>query len=245
MYFYELLLLQLIAHLLGDFVFQSEKNANDKNSKGLKSRWLPWHTLIIFITSWALSWSFAFFLPAIFISLTHWIIDANKHYLSKIDFLARWQFFIDQFVHLIIISGVVFLFSYCSPIKPFFNLYLLTIIFTYIFIFKPANILIGEIFKFYKIPIPEKEGLENAGKLIGDCERVLILTLILCNHIEVVGFVLAAKSILRYKESNAVESTNTSSSAVKTEYILTGTLLSFGIAILLGLAIQYFKNHWF
>ena len=233
MYFYKLLLLQLIAHVLGDFVFQSEKNAKDKNSKGLRSKWLPWHTLIIFIVSWTLSWNFSFFLPALFIALTHWLIDANKHYLSKVKFFIRLQFFIDQFIHLAIIGGVVFLFSYCSSIKPLLNQHALTIIFSYIFILKPANILIGEIFKFYEITIPEKEGLKNAGKLIGDCERFLILTLILCNHIEVVGFLLAAKSILRYRDSDTV----------KTEYVLTGTLLSFGIAILLGLTVQYLKIH--
>ncbi len=71
----------------------------------------------------------------------------------------------------------------------------------------------------------------NAGKLIGNIERILTLTLILFNQYEVVGFIIAAKSILRYKE------TDTS----RTEYVLIGTLLSFGIAILLGIGLKILK----
>lgn len=42
---------------------------------------------------------------------------------------------------------------------------------------------------------------------------------------EAIGFIVAAKSILRFKDTDTA----------KTEYVLAGTFLSFGIAILCGL----------
>ena len=45
------------------------------------------------------------------------------------------------------------------------------------------------------------------------------------------GFLIAAKSILRFKDDNTV----------KTEYVLVGTMLSFGLAIALGIIINLIK----
>jgi hypothetical protein len=98
---------------------------------------------------------------------------------------------------------------------------------------KPSNIIIKEVFNVYNISISveDNEELLNAGKLIGNIERVLTLTLVLLNQYEIVGFIFAAKSILRFKD------TDTS----RTEYVLIGTLLSFGIAILLGIGLKLIK----
>ena len=48
--------------------------------------------------------------------------------------------------------------------------------------------------------------------------------------LKVIGFLIASKSILKYKYVDAV----------KTEYVLIETMLSFGIAMLLGLLINHF-----
>jgi hypothetical protein len=48
------------------------------------------------------------------------------------------------------------------------------------------------------------------------------------NQFDAVGFLIAAKSILRFKDDNTL----------KTEYVLIGTMLSFGIAIACGLLIN-------
>ena len=73
----------------------------------------------------------------------------------------------------------------------------------------------------------EKE-LENAGKVIGIVERFMALGLILAGQYGAVGLIIAAKSILRFN------------SPQKNEYILVGTLLSFGCAIIIGLLINQF-----
>ena len=66
----------------------------------------------------------------------------------------------------------------------------------------------------------------NAGKVIGVMERFVTLALILMGQYEAVGLLIAAKSILRYNNNQ------------KTEYVLVGTLLSFGFAILIGALIS-------
>lgn len=71
-------------------------------------------------------------------------------------------------------------------------------------------------------------GLKDAGKYIGMLERLFVFLFVLTNFWEGIGFLLAAKSIFRFgdlKDTNDVK---------LTEYILIGTLLSFGLAILIG-----------
>ena len=55
-----------------------------------------------------------------------------------------------------------------------------------------------------------------------------ILIKLLIGQYEAVGFIIAAKSVLRFKDTDTA----------KTEYVLAGTLLSFGIATLLGLMVK-------
>jgi hypothetical protein len=68
-------------------------------------------------------------------------------------------------------------------------------------------------------------GNDNAGKIIGMLERLFIFGFVVSNFWEGIGFLLAAKSIFRFgdlKENKEIK---------QTEYILIGTLLSFGLAI--------------
>ena len=57
---------------------------------------------------------------------------------------------------------------------------------------------------------------------------------VLIGNIESVGFLLAAKSVFRFGELNKAKEIRT------TEYVLIGTLASFTIAILTGLAVSRF-----
>lgn len=67
-------------------------------------------------------------------------------------------------------------------------------------------------------------GLARAGRLIGDLERLVILTLVLSGSFTALGFVIAAKSIARFE-------------LVRThgEYFIVGTLCSIAIAVAVGL----------
>ncbi len=69
-------------------------------------------------------------------------------------------------------------------------------------------------------------GLKGGGKLIGQLERALIFLLVLIGQPAGIGFLVAAKSVLRFKESEEQK---------LAEYVLIGTLLSFGLAIALSI----------
>ena len=101
---------------------------------------------------------------------------------------------------------------------------------------KPSNIIIKEIIKVANIKVSKgsddnnTEDLPNAGKLIGIVERLLSLVFVLLGQYEAVGFIIAAKSLLRFAEGDKA----------KSEYVLIGTLLSFALAIFVGVAIKLY-----
>ena len=68
----------------------------------------------------------------------------------------------------------------------------------------------------------ELDGLKNGGRLIGQLERALIFLLIMIGQPGGIGFLVAAKSILRFEEAKKQP---------LAEYVLIGTLLSFSLAI--------------
>lgn len=74
-------------------------------------------------------------------------------------------------------------------------------------------------------------GLASAGKWIGICERVLILTFVLMQQYTAIGFLMTAKSILRFSEKEA-------NTQLKTEYVLVGTLVSFASSAMLGVLLR-------
>jgi len=54
------------------------------------------------------------------------------------------------------------------------------------------------------------------------------MVLVMLQQYTAIGFIIAAKSILRYNESKTG----------KTEYVLIGTLLSFSFALIIGIGIS-------
>ena len=74
----------------------------------------------------------------------------------------------------------------------------------------------------------DEDSLTNAGSYIGILERLFVFGFIIGGHIEVIGFLLAAKSVFRFGDlKDSVD-------RKLTEYILIGTLVSFGLAMLIG-----------
>jgi hypothetical protein len=77
------------------------------------------------------------------------------------------------------------------------------------------------------------DSLQNAGNYIGILERLFVFYFVISGHLEAVGFLLAAKSIFRFGDLKEAKDRKL------TEYVLIGTLLSFGIAFLVGLLANY------
>lgn len=74
---------------------------------------------------------------------------------------------------------------------------------------------------------PAEQGLLRAGRLIGELERFLTLTLALTGDYTAIGFVIAAKSIARFDLARR-----------HGEYFLVGTLCSVGTALAVGILVR-------
>lgn len=229
-----LLVLQLLAHIAADYFFQSQRMSDEKNEYGFKSKYLGRHILIVFILSWVCSLQLQFFVAAAIIAIFHYFIDALKSSFNRNASFGKYAFFIDQGLHLLVLGLVSFLFDHYYGWDPIWELPIslkhLMIVTAFLLCLKPANIFIRECFRAAQVPMVGDDELPNAGKLIGILERILTLTFIIIGQFQAVGLLIAAKSILRYKDSETP----------KTEYVLIGTMLSFGVAIMLGILI----NSW-
>jgi hypothetical protein len=232
----EFIILQLIAHLFYDFFFQNDLWIRHRQRYRFRSKVLYWHALIVFFVSWLFSFQLGFFVCSIVLAGSHLVLDGLKHRIANIKFgrariLKNGFFFVDQIIHISILILCVHAFDNWWGIEPLFSLpfglNVLLLIIGYLLCLKPSNVFIREVFRVNNLKVMNQPGedLLNAGKLIGNIERVLTLTLLLLGQFEAVGFIIAGKSILRY------EGVKTS----KTEYVLIGTLLSFGIAILISI----------
>ncbi|OFX42150.1 MAG: hypothetical protein A2046_10835 [Bacteroidetes bacterium GWA2_30_7] len=227
-----LLTFQLIAHLLTDFNFIPKEKALE-NYTIVERNYLKWHIVVVFAISWLLSFQLDFIFCSIILALSHLVINGFNNYVNKYAKLRKYTFFSSQFLHILIIVSIVVLyynfFETNTIFIPKINIKYLLLIAGLLACTKPSNVLIKAIFNFYDIKISDNNELQNAGKLIGIIERFLVITFIVLNQFEAVGFLIAAKSILRYKDD----------STLKTEYVLIGTMLSFGIAIIFGVLIKY------
>ena len=232
-----LLLSLLTAHIVGDFYLQSDKYCMRKELLKIKSPFLYIHSVIVGLLSWAFVpfTDFCFF--ALIIAGTHLLIDTMKTYMCR----GLWPFLIDQFAHILILCFISCQYIPASrlPIQSIDFLNTLSIplfAFAILCCLKPTNILIKLILDKYKIGDAEScQSIKNAGALIGNLERILTMVFVLIGQYEAVGFIVAAKSLLRFKDTDTA----------KTEYVLAGTLLSFGIATLFGLIVKQLSYRLF
>ena len=246
-----------IAHILGDFYLQTKKSCENKFLYSVQGKSLWLHSLIIGILSYIAIWDFRGWWLALSIMTIHFGTDWLKSYMqSKMGILTTntesevipgknkrndlWIFITDQILHLaIIIVGAsiwlsvngewkqpecvqAFIINHPIRLKTIVGLLLAL---------KPANILILLILETCKVNVISQENNDNgnfhSGELIGWLERGLILVFVIMSQYEAIGFLIAAKSILRFSEASKGDE--------KSEYVLTGTLLSLAIALCLGI----------
>ncbi|AGC78382.1 uncharacterized protein DUF3307 [Nonlabens dokdonensis] len=232
----EILIKLLIVHFLGDFVLQTDKFNKKKEKHKLRSYHLYIHALIHGLLSWLLLWKLEYWYIGLLIFITHLIIDAGKLYFSTKK-NQRWLFALDQLAHIIII---VLLASSVSQINFIISDRVLEFIWPLllcvVFLTSPVAIMLKVFFTRWKLTDDDTGiyGLKNAGRWIGMIERLLIFLFIITDNFSAVGLLLTAKSVFRFGDLSKAKNMKL------TEYVLIGTLLSFGIAILIGLL---FKNY--
>ncbi|MEG2103369.1 DUF3307 domain-containing protein [Flavobacterium sp. FlaQc-28] len=223
-----------LAHLLGDFIWQPNKWVADKETKKHKSFYLYLHVLLHGILAAILVGEISFIPYAAFIAITHGFIDFIKLNFQKKKTKRTW-FVVDQIVHILILIGISLLYQNKNMIHFWLDDKFWILVTGIIFITKPASIFIKTIISIWS---PESQNsnqdnsLANAGNYIGILERLFIFCFILLGHFEAIGFLLAAKSIFRFGDLKEAKDRKL------TEYVLIGTLISFGIAILVGQVVQ-------
>lgn len=232
----ELFLNLLLSHLMGDFWLQTDKLCEHKRKFGLRSWFLYLHSLIIGLLTYVLSNAYAsFWRYALIIMIIHWLIDAGKTYIKRCPLTS---FCVDQLLHagvLLLVSqwylegeGVEWTQFSFIPFRYGIKLPLLCC--AVVVCCGMANVLVKLVLERFQINLPKSKGnnLDKAGALIGNLERLICLILVIVGQFEAIGFIFAAKSILRFKDNEHS----------KTEYVLAGSLLSFAIALLCGLALR-------
>lgn len=222
----------LLSHVLADFVFQNRTMVNDRFENKWRSKWLYIHGFLAGLLAYLISGAHGFLWLFLFYTISHLLIDGFKS--TRKDNL-KW-FIIDQLAHLItiivvwsVITGLENIVTGISFIQ-LNNTRAWIMILAYIVVIWPSGILIGKFTEpwHHDKDGEEGEGLFNAGLWIGRLERFLLLTFVLLEQYQAIGLLVTAKSIFRYTSDRKVS-----------EYILIGTLLSFTIAVFVGIIAKW------
>lgn len=223
-------------HLLADFLFQTSAYSEKKRKKPNP---LLLHCFIYFIIFEIVLLPILqfkkVFLLGVIISVLHFLINFTKNKLEK-SFPQRrlqiWIFSINQLIHFALLIGMNYIFNLENSVS---NLYInlqgyenfktiILYISVFSIIFEPASVFIRKLFTSISPKTYLKANLEElkAGNIIGKLERIIIAILLLNNQFGVIGFVLTAKSIARFKQMENRDFA---------EKYLIGTLTSFLIVL--------------
>lgn len=223
------LLLKLLAcHFIGDFVFQPSRWVYHKTQFKFKSIYLYLHILVhalllcLFLYNDPLIPSIVIIIP-----LSHLIIDGLKlHYQYKWG--PNFAFVADQIAHLTMILLFVryhYTFSWNIFSLITTNAHLLLVL-SLVLLTYFSSVIIKLLLGKWRL---DETVTNEAGKYIGILERLFVFAFIVLDFWPGIGFLIAAKSVFRFSDLNNARDRNL------TEYIVIGTFLSFGIAMLIAL----------
>ena len=232
----------IFSHIISDFVLQPDKWVKDKEDHKSRSKYLYLHAFVAAILAGIASALFFNLYATAFVVvltlLSHLLIDLMKTHFDN----TLKSFLFDQLGHfsvIIIIVSLLFPLNWHQDVSFFKNwlssstvICLVVVLAGYIILFRPASIFISKLVESWRPEFEDSDSLKNAGKYIGYTERLLIYTLMLLHQYTAIGLLVTAKSILRFNERKT------------SEYILFGTLLSFSIAILVGILISLFLSYF-
>lgn len=213
----------LLAHVLADFTFQTDWMVRRKRNLLV----FLLHILIVFAFSTAALggvWELA-----IVVAGAHLVIDALKIWVLPDRLRGSFTaFMLDQAAHLATLCAAAIHFPGAVAVGTWANwLDIAT---------APALVLSGLIVTVtaggYAVGMltarfseqVERRGMADAGRLIGQLERALIFLLVMVNQPAGIGFLIAAKSILRFDTAREDHKAS--------EYVIIGTLASVTWALL-------------
>ena len=243
--FWEIFIPLFSAHVLGDFLLQNDEWVKRK-------KYLPVllkHVLVLAVLSYILVGIFLAWQLALVVFISHALIDAIKTRSERDNLFV---FLLDQCVHiliLILMSSLVVRWN----LYPDAGLWLGWFgpgYLDFLILFTGAVVCIyvgGFVVGYGVAPLLAKieardahdeeqgdmravqaRGFEDGGRIIGYLERALIFILVIANQAGAIGFLIAAKSVLRFGEVRQREN------RMEAEYIIIGTLLSFTFGLLIA-----------
>lgn len=225
----------LTAHVLADFLFQSKAMVARKRAP------LPFllHGAIVLLTAVFLTGAPVWPLAAL--ALAHMVIDAVKLWLAPKDGLAAFLW--DQAAHLFTLLALSLWLPglwasgfWANALPPHSANALLhgsVIAAGALVVTRAGGYAVGKLMAPFSGAAADMDGLPDGGRLIGQLERGLIFVMLIAGQPAGIGFLIAAKSILRF---------DAASDGKKAEYVIIGTLASFGWAIAVTMAILALKD---
>lgn len=209
----------LLAHVLADFVFQTNWMVKNK----ARFHVFLLHGAVVVATASATLGAWSPWLLALLGA--HLATDAIKVYGR---FTGIAGFLTDQGAHLVALA----LIAWAAPqmwsggiwagLLPGWGITFAALMAGFIVATRAGGFAVGLLMQRFSQDAP-KDGLTDAGIIIGLLERGLIFLLVIAGQPSGVGFLIAAKSVLRF--GAAAEDRKAS------EYVIIGTLASFGWAL--------------
>jgi hypothetical protein len=227
------------AHMVGDFLLQTDRIVANKHKLGV----LLMHAGVVAGLSYLACGAWTTWLIPVAVLLAHAAIDAVK---ARVPNERPAPFLLDQLAHAVSLIVIAWAAARQGPTlagaELFGEIYLqaMIVVSGVILGIFAGGVLIGLAVRPLLNQLedaqrqaggeahsdPQSRGFDNGGKLIGQLERALILLFTLTGQPAAVGFLIAAKSIFRFGELRDARN------RMEAEYIIIGTLMSFGIGVL-------------
>lgn len=219
-----------LAHVLADYVLQTGWMVRTKR----RPTTLLFHTALVLATAMAATGQYDRW-EILALGGLHLLIDAVKSGFCR-DTVAAHLF--DQAAHLATIAG----FAMIAPDlwtagawgrAPGWVPHAMILLAGAIYATRAGGFAVGKLMRPYA-PQAAQQGLEQGGLLIGLLERGLIYMMIMVNQPAGIGFLIAAKSLLRFEAASKEQKA--------AEYVIIGTLASFGWAMLVAYGTQALRD---
>ena len=229
----------LFAHALADFIFQTNAMASGKQAR----RPAPFalHIAIVAATA-TLALGTADWVPIAILTAAHLAIDLAKTFAPA---NRLWPFIADQSAHILVLAAI----SVWMPGLWSMGIWggmlaatlrldtlpsLMALAAGLILATRAGGFAVGLLMAPWAV-LDLPKGLANGGKLIGWMERGLIFLLVIVGQTGQIGFLIAAKSILRFETASKDQQAG--------EYVIIGTLASFGWALAAAYATLALTGH--
>ncbi|MDT8894020.1 DUF3307 domain-containing protein [Halomonas sp. I1] len=229
----------VLVHLAGDFLLQPRRWVESRQDRKARSAALYLHAglhgVLVLLVLLLAGASIAFTLAgALLVAVSHWLIDLGKSHLDPGK--LHW-FLLDQALHLLVLLGLWLVWVDGAAPLTMALAWLtrpetLGLAVSYLLVTRPMSLAIALALRPWSQDVIDPGTLVAAGARIGMLERLLVLTLVLQDELAAVGFLLTAKSVLRYGDLRERKDRKL------TEYVLLGTLLSIATTLILGLLVR-------